>query len=389
MRLTQDDQNKAEWHKKSSEKLKDPNFGIYGESYFREMLCMERKRSERSKRPFLLMLVDFEKIGFNHQRGRTVGDVIEVVLRTTRETDLKGWYQHDSIVGVIFSELGDDNAINSSEAVDSISSKFMSCLAKVLRPETLGQVNITFHAFPEQRHPGSSREPDAMLYPPSNGANKSQGFSIFLKKTIDIIGSLLAIVLFAPFFVLIAAAIKLTSKGPILFRQERVGQFGRKFTFLKFRSMYVNNDASLHKRYIEKFIKEKASYTSCDNGAKQQAVYKISDDPRVTRVGRFIRKTSLDELPQFFNVLKGDMSLVGPRPPIPYELESYDVWHRNRILEVKPGITGLWQISGRSSCTFDEMVRLDLRYSRNWSVLMDLRILLLTPWVVITSKGGY
>jgi lipopolysaccharide/colanic/teichoic acid biosynthesis glycosyltransferase len=118
-------------------------------------------------------------------------------------------------------------------------------------------------------------------------------------------------------------------------------------------------------------------------------VYKITDDPRVTRVGRFLRKTSLDELPQFWNVLKGEMSLVGPRPPIPYELESYRTWHKRRILEVKPGITGLWQIYGRSRTTFDEMVRLDLRYARTWNLFLDLKILVQTPRAMFSGEGAY
>ena len=115
----------------------------------------------------------------------------------------------------------------------------------------------------------------------------------------------------------------------------------------------------------------------------------MSNDPRITPIGQFLRKTSLDELPQFFNVLKGEMSLVGPRPPIPYECELYDIWHRRRMLSVKPGITGLWQVSGRSSTTFDEMVRLDLRYINGWSLWLDIKLLLKTPLVIITGKGAY
>ncbi len=120
----------------------------------------------------------------------------------------------------------------------------------------------------------------------------------------------------------------------------------------------------------------------------QNGVYKLTNDSRITPVGRFLRKTSLDEFPQFFNVLKGDMSLVGPRPPIPYECEKYDVWHKRRILEVKPGITGLWQVKGRSSTTFDDMVRLDLNYVTHWSLLLDLKILFQTPFAVLKGKGA-
>src|SRR5215831_5472907 len=150
---------------------------------------------------------------------------------------------------------------------------------------------------------------------------------------------LLALIVFSPVFLLIALAIKLTSKGPVLFRQRRVGKDGRSFTFLKFRSMYVNNDTSQHARYIKELIEGSANLKARADG--RDGVFKLIDDPRITTVGKVLRQTSLDELPQFLNVLIGDMSLVGPRPPIPYEVEVYYTWHRRR-LEVKPGITGLW-----------------------------------------------
>jgi len=193
----------------------------------------------------------------------------------------------------------------------------------------------------------------------------------------------------SPLLMAVAGLIKLTSKGPVLFRQERVGLFGKPFTFLKFRSMYVDSDQTKHKEYVTKFITDSRRKDANESDLGENGVYKLTNDSRITPVGKFIRKTSLDELPQFFNVLKGDMSLVGPRPPIPYECEQYDLWHRRRILEVKPGITGLWQIKGRSSTTFDEMVRLDLNYVTNWSLLLDLKILFRTPFAVFKGKGAY
>jgi len=162
-----------------------------------------------------------------------------------------------------------------------------------------------------------------------------------------------------------------------------MGLNGETFTFLKFRSMYTNSDHNRHKDYIKKLIKEGKDDTDASG------VYKLSNDPRITTLGGFLRKTSLDELPQFINVLKGEMSLVGPRPPIPYECELYDIWHRRRLLSVKPGITGLWQVTGRSRTTFDEMVRLDLKYINEWSLWLDIKILLKTPWVILTGKGAY
>jgi lipopolysaccharide/colanic/teichoic acid biosynthesis glycosyltransferase len=163
-----------------------------------------------------------------------------------------------------------------------------------------------------------------------------------------------------------------------------VGQHGRHFTFIKFRSMKAGNDPSLHEAYCRKLIEGKAEKHKDENGAE---VFKITSDPRITPVGKFLRKTSLDELPQLWNVLRGEMSLVGPRPPIPYEVSCYDVWHRRRVLEVKPGMTGLWQVRGRNRTTFDEMVRLDLRYAHKWSLWLDLKILLETPFAVL--KGAH
>jgi lipopolysaccharide/colanic/teichoic acid biosynthesis glycosyltransferase len=183
--------------------------------------------------------------------------------------------------------------------------------------------------------------------------------------------------------------IKFTSKGPVLFRQERIGQFEKKFMFLKFRTMHVNNDSSIHQEYVKKLISEQKSCTVKKGNGDKTCIYKMKDDPRITPIGRFLRKMSLDEFPQFFNVLKGEMSLVGPRPPIPYELDNYDIWHKRRVLEIKPGITGLWQVKGRSRTTFDEMVRLDIKYIREWSLWLDTKILFQTPKAVLNGKGAY
>jgi lipopolysaccharide/colanic/teichoic acid biosynthesis glycosyltransferase len=203
----------------------------------------------------------------------------------------------------------------------------------------------------------------------------------------DIVGSVLALLLFAPVFLAIALAIRLTSKGPVFFRQKRVGQSGEEFTFLKFRTMHVNNDPRIHQEYVRQLIAGTAQrHPGNGNG---ECVYKLTKDSRITRVGRFLRRTSLDELPQFLNVLRGEMALVGPRPATAYEVEAYDTWHRRRIFEAKPGITGLWQVSGRSRVNFDEMVRLDLQYARTWSPWVDLKILMRTPAAVFFGDGAY
>ena len=203
----------------------------------------------------------------------------------------------------------------------------------------------------------------------------------------DIIGSLLALFIFSPLFLVVTIAIKLSSKGPVFFRQERIGRYGKPFVFIKFRSMYVENDTGVHKEWFRRFVSDQAERHPT-NGT-DTVVYKLTKDPRVTRVGKLLRRTSLDELPQFFNVLKGEMSMVGPRPPIPYEVDAYQSWHRGRILEAKPGITGLWQVNGRSRLAFDDMVRLDLSYARGWSLWLDIKILLQTPLAVLSAEGAY
>ena len=207
----------------------------------------------------------------------------------------------------------------------------------------------------------------------------------FLKRASDLTVALLALIVLAPLWLLIALLIKLDSRGPVFYKQERVGMDGRVFLFYKFRSMRAGSDDARHREFQEKYIKGEAD---SNVGDEERPAYKLRGDERVTRLGRILRKTSLDELPQLFNVLRGDMSVVGPRPPIPYEVESYELWHRKR-LDMKPGITGLWQVSGRNRLTFDEMVRMDLFYIENWSLLLDLKIILQTLPVMWRGEDAY
>jgi exopolysaccharide biosynthesis polyprenyl glycosylphosphotransferase len=245
-------------------------------------------------------------------------------------------------------------------------------------------MKFSLQRFPDDR----TYEPNSLFYP---DVIKSvhKVFFLHIKRIIDIAGSIVGLVISSPLFLIIPILIKMTSKGPVLFKQERLGQFGRKFIFLKFRSMRIDNDDSIHREYIKDLITQKSDRCKNDGESDRKNVYKIEGDPRITLIGKFLRKTSLDELPQFINVLKGEMSLVGPRPPIPYEYDDYKLWHMKRVIEVKPGITGLWQVEGRSSTAFDEMVRLDLKYIREWSLWLDIKIILKTPWVILTGKGAY
>ncbi len=254
--------------------------------------------------------------------------------------------------------------------------------------EKLKDIQVSFHIFPEEWDAESPHGPAPQeLYVDLSQQTVSKKFSLILKRAMDVIGSSVALIMFSPIFLVIAVAVKLSSKGPVIFRQERVGQFGKTFICLKFRSMDCDSDPSIHQEYVSHFIAGKADAKSIQTA--ESTVYKLTKDPRITLLGRFLRKSSLDELPQFWNVLGGEMSLVGPRPPIPYELKSYEIWHRRRVLEAKPGLTGLWQVTGRSKTRFDDMVRLDLRYARSRSLWVDIKILLRTPMAVLLGIGGY
>jgi len=285
----------------------------------------------------------------------------------------------------MFTEFGaeDRNAI-----LSTMMARVSETLRSNLSSQQFGLISIEFHLFPEEwNHDIPQRPSNPTLYPDLASRDNAKKFFCMIKRIMDIVGSALALLLFAPILLLIAIAIKLTSEGPVFFRQKRVGQYGEQFVFLKFRSMHVNNDASIHKAFVKQLIAGSAQ--SQPGNGNGQGVYKLTSDPRITRIGGFLRRTSLDELPQFLNVLKGEMSLVGPRPAIAYEVETYEIWHRRRVLEAKPGITGLWQVNGRSRIKFDDMVRLDLRYAKTWSPWMDLKILLRTPVAVVFGDGAY
>ncbi|RPH48544.1 MAG: sugar transferase [Desulfobacteraceae bacterium] len=348
---------------------------------FHHMLRIERKRTERSRTPFLLLLIDISKLQSEKRNSQFLDKMKGVLIYCSRETDISGWYEENNVMGSILTEMASVN----EGSIESILGNLQNRISNALDAELVKKIKVSFHVFPEQNGNAGTKNGlfNETLYPDLSNPGASRQAISPTKKLMDILGSLFALVCLSPILLIIAAAIKYTSDGPVFFRQERMGLNGETFTFLKFRSMYTDCDSDRHREYIKKYIGEGKD----DKDAP--GVYKISNDPRVTPLGRFLRKTSLDELPQFINVLKGDMSLVGPRPPIPYEIELYDIWHRRRLLSVKPGITGLWQVTGRSSTTFDEMVRLDLRYINEWSLLLDIKLLLKTPRVILTGKGGY
>lgn len=355
------------------------------EPEFHQFLFIEQKRSERSKKPFVLMLLDVTRLIGHPQNGRILQRIKKGLSDCLRDTDMRGWYRADSLIGIIFTEIRDLN----ENVKKGLIKKIHGQLGRFLDPDDLKKIRIFLHVYPEEIDESGRRNGFDTVFDTNSSPRKaSRQHHDFIKRCIDLVGAGVALTIFSPFILSIAVAIKMTSKGPVIFKQTRIGRHGQPFIFLKFRSMYVDRDETLHIDYVKQFINGRQTGGAGETAA-EKGIYKLTKDPRITPVGRFIRKTSLDELPQFINVLRGEMSLVGPRPPLAYECDLYDTWHQRRLRQVKPGITGLWQVHGRSSTTFDDMVRLDLKYVAERSLWMDIKIMLKTPGAVITCKGAY
>jgi lipopolysaccharide/colanic/teichoic acid biosynthesis glycosyltransferase len=357
---------------------------VLPEAAFMSMLYLERRRAERSQKRYVLLLVDVKSVISDKQKIRTVQKITRTLCAITRETDIIGWYVNDHILGVIATEIG---RASSLEVRERMSQKIRAGFQEALGQEKASEISVSFHFFPEEKEDGEFNDSsNNALYPEFNRKTPARRVALGFKRVMDVSLSAFALFMLLPLMTLIALAIKLTSKGPVFFSQERLGQYGKKFRVFKFRSMRKDCDSKIHQEYVNSFIAGKANTEPNGSASK---TFKLQKDPRITSIGGFLRKSSLDELPQFWNVLIGDMSLVGPRPPLEYEFKVYDTWHRRRVLEIKPGITGLWQVEGRSRTQFDDMVRLDLKYARGWSLWLDLKILLRTPAAVVSGDGAH
>jgi lipopolysaccharide/colanic/teichoic acid biosynthesis glycosyltransferase len=354
---------------------------VLGECLFASALVRERKRSDRSKQRFCLLLVD---VADGTPRGSSpMSDLAVAALAgVVRETDIIGWFESRAMVGVIVVEIRECDL---SDAREGLEARVRRRLAERLGADGAATVPIRLHVYPEPKSAGGEGvgQVDPKFYPDLRSRRGRESRYEALKRALDLLGSVTLLVGLAPLFLLIAALVSVGSRGPVLFRQVRIGQMMKPFTMLKFRTMQSDADHRLHQEFVSSFIK-----AGQVQEPSKDRVFKLTADPRVTTIGRILRNTSLDELPQLWNVLRGHMSLVGPRPPLPYELEQYEPWHRGRVLEAKPGLTGLWQVVGRSRTTFDEMVRLDLQYARTRSFWTDLKILLATPGAVVSGKGA-
>jgi lipopolysaccharide/colanic/teichoic acid biosynthesis glycosyltransferase len=370
--------------------LSVPNMGnspqrvLLNEDAFVSMLYLERRRAERARKRFVLILIDAQQALAGFQKDRGVVAMMNSLSEATRETDIIGWYVENNLLGIIGTELG---AATNQVVQERFLSNLRRVFAATIGMERSSTISVSFHFFPEEYQNGDKdHSANLKLYPEVQKRENSKKVPLAIKRIIDVVGSGAALLFLCPIFALIALAIKASSKGPVLFKQERLGQGGKPFRVLKFRSMRTDCDAKIHQDYVQQFIAGQVNGTASQT---EKPVFKIQEDPRITPIGTFIRKTSLDEIPQFWNVLRGEMSLVGPRPALDYEFRAYEVWHRRRVLEIKPGITGLWQVEGRSRTRFDEMVRLDLKYARGWSNWLDLKILLQTPAAVIMGDGAH
>lgn len=345
---------------------------LYGIDFIKQ-LRFEMLRSQRSDSALSLILLELDKEAY--EETIAMNKVLNLVRVNIRGIDIIGFLNEKTIAILL--------PYTNEEGAKAICGKLVS-----LNQNT--HFSTTIATYPDQIFEslvenGYIRS-EAFFFELYDSMDGTSWFQSKLKSGIDMVGSVICILTLMPVILMTALAVKVTSPGPVIFKQLRLGKKGIPFTFYKFRSMYVSMDDQIHREYTQNLIN--GQQEEVNQGSEEKPLYKIKSDPRITRIGKFIRKTSIDELPQFFNVLKGEMSLVGPRPALSYEVEKYKPWHLRRILEVKPGITGLWQVQGRSVVGWDDSVRLDIQYIKKRSLIFDLKILLRTVKVVLTCKGA-
>jgi lipopolysaccharide/colanic/teichoic acid biosynthesis glycosyltransferase len=355
---------------------------LFDEDLFRNTVTRERKRTERSGLAMVMLLVGVED-GLRLDVPSVLEGVTKALSAVKSEIDILGWFEQHSVLGLIVPEVDSAGLTATCERLEG---EFRKEITSRFEENLAGRLSITLRVYPEPQCLGDEelQTVDPFLYPELQLRQARMLNYEKVKRGMDILVSLLLLIILSPLLLAIAGLVKLSSRGPVLFRQVRIGQMMKPFMFFKFRTMYADSDHAIHHAYVSWFISSSGKAQEKDT----RTFFKMTNDARITPIGRFLRKTSLDELPQLWNVLRGDMSLVGPRPSLRYELQQYKPWHRHRVLEVKPGLTGLWQVTGRSRTTFDEMVRLDLRYAREQSLWADTKILLATPAAVIRGTGA-
>ena len=346
---------------------------IFYDTGFLKKLRFEMLRAQRSNSSLSMILLTLDKK--TDKEPTNMSEILDLVRLNTRDIDIRG-FLNEKTIAILLPYTNEKGAKEICE--------------KLLNENQKPQFSTNIVTYPDQIFESLAQNgcirSDAFFFELYDSMDGASWLQSKLKIGIDIVGSIICIIVLMPIMLVTALAIKLTSPGPIIFSQLRVGKQGIPFRFYKFRSMHINMDDRIHREYTRELIS--GNQEKINQGDEEKPFYKIKFDPRITKIGKFIRKTSIDELPQFFNVLRGDMSLVGPRPPLSYEVEKYKSWHLKRILEMKPGITGLWQVEGRSMVGWDDSVRLDIKYIKDWSLRLDLKILLKTFKAVINGKGA-
>jgi len=376
---------------------------LYSRPLLEQRIKEEKLRTYRKGSPFSLVLFNPFRLISNpcRSRKRAIDWIVKLLDQETRETDIKGWWDRSTLAIILPDTLPEDVLLLVDKLVSKIRENGYARTGSTekapfeifnfpdIQPisgETRCNGREEDSERPENKSSKNYNKLDSLINLPEGSFSNGSNFKGLIKRCLDILFSVTGLIILSPLFLVCALMIKLDSPGPAIYKQTRVGKGGKCFTFFKFRTMYHNCDERIHENHIKNLVNHRA-VLSC-NGRFNESSYKLIEDDRITRVGNVLRKTSLDELPQLFNVLKGDMSLVGPRPHPVYEAALYNQWRRYR-LDVKPGITGLAQVDGRYNREYEEVYRLDLQYSKNSSLLLDLKILLKTLLVVLSSRGAY
>jgi lipopolysaccharide/colanic/teichoic acid biosynthesis glycosyltransferase len=356
-----------------------PNIYSTGEFY----RILERERARTNRNGYKFSLLTF-RLTHTEGNGKSARDMQDVLVKRLRSSDVVGWIDQERMASILFNTPADIAQDLAGEIRHAVNCKTPS-------PE----VEVYSYPFVDKKlscaispSVNCRKENNTSQTKDETGKRPVQDIRPFLvkrmpvwKRCLDIAGSLLGLLFFSPVFLFAMFLIKLVSPGPVFFRQERVGYGKRPFMMLKFRTMECKADKDAHREYYAKLINK-----SDDGKSPDKPMTKMDDDLPCIRFAGILRSTALDELPQLINVLRGEMSLVGPRPPIPYEVDQYLMWHHNRF-DTVPGMTGLWQVSGKNKLTFKEMIRLDIRYTKEPSFWRDIKIILKTPLVVMMQTG--
>jgi lipopolysaccharide/colanic/teichoic acid biosynthesis glycosyltransferase len=346
--------------------------GLLSAEEFAAVLDREKLRTERSGSPFVVVVFDVDCAGRRGLREQVLAGLGIILRDHGRASDTRGFYRDASRtkLGLL---MPDSLPEKTSRVIEAVRRDFLRRRNEWL-PRT-AELSWEVLRYPPDgiEHGGRFEEANLGSYRLSGLKTQEAGGSSVLKRAVDVLGASMLLLILAPLFLLVALAIKLASRGPVFFRQERVGPGGGTFAMLKFRTMAHNSDSECHRRHVEALAISEVPMT------------KLEHDPRIFKVGRFLRKYYIDELPQLVNVVWGEMSLVGPRPDVTYSVRHYKLWQRRRLLAA-PGMTGSWQVSGKNATTLSGMARLDIAYARNRSLWLDLMILLKTLPVVIYGE---